>query len=40
MEGIKLYVCKEDSYLVFKWMFEIDFKEKILDRDIIVWGKV
>lgn len=31
VEGIQLYVCKEvlvDNFLVFKWMFEVDFKEK------------
>lgn len=31
VEGIQLYVCKEelvDNFLVFKWMFELDFKEK------------
>lgn len=40
VEGIKLYVRKEDSYPVFKRMLETDFKEKTSDRDTTAWGKV
>lgn len=40
VEGIKLYVRKEDNYPVFKRMLESDFKEKTSDRDTTAWGKV
>lgn len=41
VEGFKLYVYKQllmDNFLMFKWMFELDFKEKY-QKEIFLFGK-